>query len=495
MKTLETMGCDETVVEVFSNQVPQMVEFVREKVYLLENTKRDDAFFVVDLTEIHRRYQQWKDLMPRVEPFYALKCNNDPGVARFIADLGMGFDCASKREIEQILDLGVDPKKIVFANPCKPSTHIEYAVRNGVDLMMFDDAIELKKIKTHSPDARLVLRIFSSKEFKAFHNFNKKFGCHPDQAKQLLEKAKELNLNVVGVSFHVGSLPEEVACFASAVEDAYGVFEVAKQVGFDMTLLDIGGGYPGVETEPITFKMVAESLSTALDKFFPPESGIRIIAEPGRYFVSEAFTLAVNVIAKRVVDRGEEVTQETDGTLLPEDQESCGNQIEDLNDLTKINTKDDNEKKQLHMYYINDGIYGSFNNVFTDHATVFPMLLSPTNETRWSCIWGPTCDGLDSVMDECELPLMEVGQWVYFHNMGAYTVSLSCNFNGIPRPIRYFVCDDIIWNKVYGSKERIIKRSPASPFIGENVFELEKPSDQKRMKKFNDRLSLSKGVC
>lgn len=41
----------------------------------------------------------------------------------------------------------------------------------------------------------------------------------------------------------------------------------------------------------------------ALDKYFPVEEGIEIIAEPGRYMVASAFTLGVNIIAKRVVAR------------------------------------------------------------------------------------------------------------------------------------------------------------------------------------------------
>ena len=48
---------------------------------------------------------------------------------------------------------------------------------------------------------------------------------------------------------------------------------------------------------------VAEVLNAALDRYFPRDAGIRIIAEPGRYFVASAFTLTVNIIAKRIVLR------------------------------------------------------------------------------------------------------------------------------------------------------------------------------------------------
>jgi len=42
-------------------------------------------------------------------------------------------------------------------------------------------------------------------------------------------------------------------------------------------------------------------LRPALDQYFPEQTGVRIIAEPGRYFAASAFTLAVNIIAKRTV--------------------------------------------------------------------------------------------------------------------------------------------------------------------------------------------------
>lgn len=43
-------------------------------------------------------------------------------------------------------------------------------------------------------------------------------------------------------------------------------------------------------------------INGALDEFFPPDAGVKIIAEPGRYFAETVFTLATAVIAKRAID-------------------------------------------------------------------------------------------------------------------------------------------------------------------------------------------------
>lgn len=65
------------------------------------------------------------------------------------------------------------------------------------------------------------------------------------------------------------------------------------------------------------FHQVAQELNRALDIHFPASSGVRIIAEPGRYFVTSAFTLTVNIIAKRIVDlKNEDANRGTEGTAV-----------------------------------------------------------------------------------------------------------------------------------------------------------------------------------
>eukprot|EP00058_Branchiostoma_floridae_P024114 XP_002609604.1 hypothetical protein BRAFLDRAFT_125023 [Branchiostoma floridae] len=115
---------------------------------------KDDAFFVCDLGDVVNKYKKWVSRLPRVEPFYAVKCNDSPHVLQVLANLGTGFDCASKTEVQTVLNLGVAPDRIVYANPCKQTSHIRYAKKNSVDLMTFDNEDELHKIKNYFPDAR-----------------------------------------------------------------------------------------------------------------------------------------------------------------------------------------------------------------------------------------------------------------------------------------------------------------------------------------------------
>jgi len=65
------------------------------------------------------------------------------------------------------------------------------------------------------------------------------------------------------------------------------------------------------------------------------------------------------------------------------------------------------------------------------------------DEPKFKCsIWGPTCDGLDCIVQECLMPKMSTGDWMVFKDMGAYTMSAASCFNGMPKPKCYYIIND-----------------------------------------------------
>ena len=59
------------------------------------------------------------------------------------------------------------------------------------------------------------------------------------------------------------------------------------------------------------------------------------------------------------------------------------------------------------MYYVNDGVYGSFNRVVFDHSTVIePKILKDVDKGAMfsSSIWGPSCDSMDCITKSVMLP-------------------------------------------------------------------------------------------
>ncbi|RPB12914.1 hypothetical protein P167DRAFT_487228 [Morchella conica CCBAS932] len=358
----------------------------------------EDAFFVADLGEVYRQHMRWKINLPRVEPFYAVKCNGDEKVLKLLAALGTGFDCASKAEIQQVLNIGVSPSRIIFANPCKTASYIRYAAEHDVRKMTFDNAEELYKIKKFFPHARLFLRILTD-DSKSLCRLSLKFGAPLDSTRHLLELAKELRLNVIGVSFHVGSGSYDPTAFETAVQDARQVFDEAAEIGFDLRTLDVGGGYGNDN-----FEQIAGVLGPAIDEYFP--SSVRVIAEPGRYYVSSAFTIATHVIARRTVP-ADSITRDAS-----------------------------------YMLYLNDGVYGNFSGIMFDHQKPIPKVLKRNGEYFFESmpsdsqlikysVWGPTCDGIDCISASCFLPeVLDVGDWLYFSDMGAYSKCSATKFNG-----------------------------------------------------------------
>lgn len=117
--------------------------------------------------------------------------------------MDVNFDCASLAEIEQVLDMGIDPSRIVFAHPCKAPSALDIAARRGVRWTTFDNFDELGKIQKISPELELLLRIYVQ-DHTAKVALGEKFGAPIEIARPLLENARQLGLKVVGVSFHIG---------------------------------------------------------------------------------------------------------------------------------------------------------------------------------------------------------------------------------------------------------------------------------------------------
>jgi len=332
----------------------------------------------------------------------AVKCNPDPQVLRLLNALGAGFDVASKNEMDAVLAMGIDSNRLIYAQPCKTKSHLRYAAKQGIKQMTFDNGDELHKIKALCPDAELFLRI-QTDDSASLCRLSLKFGASMDTTQELLELAHKLGLNVVGVAFHIGSGASDPQAFVKAVKDARHVFDQATELGYNLHTLDVGGGFCSENFEPM-----AAVLSATLDDYFPPH--IRVIGEPGRYYVSAAFTIACHVIARRTV------TDPTLGTTS-------------------------------YMLYLNDGVYGNFSSIMFDHQNPIAQVLqcrdgfmyghnyngsgyeSP-NAVEYS-IWGPTCDGIDCISQSiCFKETLDIGDWLFFEDMGAYTKCSATKFNG-----------------------------------------------------------------
>jgi len=400
---------EEFIIEISSFMNDNDVEMMDSKLDLydivnkyLEKNQGDDSFMIVDVGDIIRQYNKWKKMLPRITPFYAIKCNPSTIVLDLLHKLGCSFDCASKNEISRVISIGVDPDRIIFANPCKMITQIKYARANDIDLLTFDSSHELYKIKLYHPNARLLLRL-KVDDSKSMCKFNSKFGVELEEVLPILTLARQLDIDVCGVSFHVGSGCRDAQVYHSALEICSQVFQIsADDVQKPMNTVDIGGGFPGIDVGEIQFETICDVINTAIDEFFP-DPNIRLIAEPGRYFVSSSHTLVVSIINKK------EITDKQTGELT-------------------------------NIYYISDGIYGSFSGILFDYAQLELLPFNERNEkTFHSIVFGPTCDSLDIISKECQLPSLAIGESILIRNIGAYSTASATEFNGFTKPYCYYI--------------------------------------------------------
>lgn len=352
----------------------------------------DDApLFVVDLGTVKRAYEKWQELLPDVKVHFAMKSNSDPVILQVLASLGSSFDVASHGEISRILEL-VEPERLLFAHPVKDVKTISYARAVDVDSMVFDSSNELLKIALYHPNAELILRL-KVDDTGSTCRFGSKFGAETDDVPALLALAQTLGLNVKGFSFHVGSGCKDPELYVKAVNQCLAAIQIANNAGMTADLIDIGGGFSSE-----TF----EQFATIIRPLTENNSHIKFIAEPGRLLVNDCATLVISVIGKKKTTQNGEIT---------------------------------------FTYYVNESVYGLFNNTVFDYRKI---TLEPFNEREGelykSRVFGRTCDSIDLISEECNLPDLSVGEKLYCKSQGAYTVaSASSAFNGFEIPATAYV--------------------------------------------------------
>jgi ornithine decarboxylase len=82
-------------------------------------------------------------------------------------------------------------------------------------------------------------------------------------------------------------------------------------------------------------------------------------------------------------------------------------------------------------FYVNDGVYQTYSGVIFDHCQ-YSVKSFKNGPTQICSVFGPTCDALDTISLAEELPDMDLGEYVYSENIGAYSAASSTYFNGFP---------------------------------------------------------------
>jgi len=357
--------------------------------------KNKTPLLIVDHEILRENFKKFCSQLPRVKPYYAIKANPESEIVNTLYKMGSGFDVASWEEFMIVYDVirGIKEKKnrfmnrnVIYANPVKRIDSLK-KLNNYYLQMTFDNFIEIDKIAKYCKNSRLILRI-DVPNTGSVVELSTKFGAPYNICIDLIKYANKMGFNVDGLSFHVGSQCSNYDNYIEAFRIASQIFEDSERIGNNLTILDIGGGFPVPYNNQVpSFEDLAKIINSSIRSYFDnPE--INIIAEPGRFLVATSATAVVEINGKAI-------------------------------------------RNNKNYYYVNDGIYNTFSGVLFDHIQYHFKSFKKGN-LKESAVVGPTCDALDKISLNEMLPELDIEDLLYSENTGAYTNASATYFNGFP---------------------------------------------------------------
>jgi ornithine decarboxylase len=325
--------------------------------------------FLIDAARLRAQYRRLAAALPGVELFYAVKCLPHASVVSTLRDAGASFDLATNGEVELVRRLGVAPERCIHTHPIKRESDIRTAAAFGIRHFVVDNPDELRKFTKFRNRSALLIRV-------AFP--------------EMLALAAELRIQVQGLSFHAGSQAAGPQMHIEAVNVCRELMRHARELGHELSILDIGGGFPVDYLQnppPVSIEEFCAPIRGALDSLEP---GVRVIAEPGR-FIAAPSAIAISSVMGRA------------------------------------------ERGGRWWYYLDDGLYGSYSGQVFEHAQYPLEALASSGPTFPSVLAGPTCDSVDVIRENIALPKLKQGDLVVGRVMGAYTWASSTEFNFFPR--------------------------------------------------------------
>lgn len=349
---------------------------------------------VLDVDAVEAQYHALSAGLGKASIHYAVKANPQREIIARLVKLGSHFDAASRTEIELCLGQGADPAHISFGNTVKRASDIAFAHMAGVTLFAADAEEELEKIAEHAPGADVYIRLIVDAS-QADWPLSRKFGCARDKALSLLGLAVSLGLSPRGFSFHVGSQTRFAEMWGQTLDQIAQVWADAKEAGFALDLLNIGGGFPAFYGEAIEAPTAyAAAVMAQIHARFGDVA--HVMAEPGRGLVAEAGAIAAEVL---LVSR--------------------------------------KSKRDLHRWvYLDIGKFSGLAETM-DEAIRYQFQTMRDGGVTGPCILaGPSCDSADVLYEKrmVDLPLdLACGDRIVIRNCGAYTTTYaSIGFNGFP---------------------------------------------------------------
>jgi ornithine decarboxylase len=343
---------------------------------------------IVDCQRVRAQFRRLQKALPGVDLHYALKPLPHPAVVRTVAAMGGYLDLATTGEVQLMSGLGLDPARCIHTHPIKRDKDIRNALFAGVKTFVADNPDEVRKFRRYRADAELLLRV-SFRSPGAVSDLSRKFGCDPESALELARLAAKLGIRLRGFSFHVGSQARDALKHVEAIEACLQLLRKARREKLGpLDILDIGGGFPIDYAQRVP--EIGRFCAPIRKALAGVPKDVRVIAEPGRFIAGPSAIGVASVMGRA-------------------------------------------EREGMWWYYLDDGLYGSWNGQMYDHAKYPIESLKHSDDQRPSVLAGPTCDSIDVIAENILLPRLKSGDIIIGRSMGAYTWASASEFNFFPR--------------------------------------------------------------
>lgn len=323
--------------------------------------------------------------------YFPVKTNNHPDVLKVLNNAGVSFEIASLGELQLLEKININPDNIIFGNPVKLDNHIEYSALMGIKTFSVDTESELMKIKKHVNNANIYLRLDVSNT-GAEWELTEKFGCEVQDAVKLFQKAIDLEMNAVGISFHVGWNNPDTATWEQAVIKAYQLIKQCHEAKITLKFINIGGGFPAhLNNQYEALGKIARIINPHLSRI-KAEFNMEVYAEPGSFLSANA-----GIVISRVIN------------------------------ITR--------RKDKFWVYLDTGINHGFSWIMSGlEYAIFPPGATQPPLTEY-IVCGPTCDSHDLFSRHTFLSSqLKEDDLLLIYPAGAY-ISSSENYNGFAFPV------------------------------------------------------------
>jgi diaminopimelate decarboxylase len=359
--------------------------------------------YVYSRTAIESAYREIDaaiSFAPRRMIAYAVKANGNLSVLNTLARLGSGVEVVSGGELARALRARVPASRIVMSGVGKTPREIGEALDAGVRCINMENEDEVGLLSSLSAErgirARVSIRInpdidAGAHPYIATGLHDTKFGLELPAAMRTAERvASDPNLELAGVSMHIGSQLGTTDPLEEAVAILGGVAARLLDAGHPLSFIDVGGGWPiryGDETADFpTAAAFGEAIRRGLEASGLGTDTLELLTEPGRYLVGDAGVLLTRILSVKRTPKKRFVIVDAAMTEL-----------------------------------IRPALYGAYHEV---------LAVSPRPGSVKADLVGPVCETGDFLARDRDLPLLEAGDLVAIRGAGAYAREMASTYNG-----------------------------------------------------------------